>query len=369
MEERIERILVVVPAQLGDVLIVTPLIRAARARWPQALVDVIGLPGTLGLLAGNPDVHACIEMTRTGGLKGQLRQAASLWRRYDLGFVVRITDRAHLYGLVAARQRSSIVSPRGSRWKRWIGTHVVEQDDGGHYVMHALKLIRPWSALPASVSVVPPPAQPLPADLERQLRHPCVVVHVPSTWTYKQWPVQHYRELVQGLLAGGAQVVLTGSPSPQDRALVEAVAGVAAPPALIDAGGRLALPQVRALLDHADAYVGPDASITHLAAAVGVPVVTVYGPSLPDAFGPWPQSHAPGQPWQRRAQRQQAGNVIMLQGDDLPGRTCVPCARMGCEARHDSRSHCLDTLAADRVLAEVRGILARVPGGGAARHG
>src|SRR5262249_9321267 len=196
--------------------------------------------------------------------------AASLWRRYDLGFVVRITDRAHLYGWIAARRRSSVVPPQGpgSRWKRWISTHTVEQEDGGHYVMHALQLIRPWSALPESVSVVPPPAQPLPAELARQLRHPCVVVHVPSTWTYKQWPIARYRELVQGLLADGAQVVLTGSPSPQDRALVEAVASVAAPPALIDAGGRLALPQVRALLDRADAYVGPDASLTHLAAAV-----------------------------------------------------------------------------------------------------
>jgi heptosyltransferase-3 len=359
--ERIERILVVVPAQLGDVLIVTPLIRAARMRWPDALIDVIGLPGTLGLLAGNPDVHACIEMARSGGVKGQLRQAASLWRRYDLGFVVRITDRAHLYGWAAARQRSAIVSPagHGGRWKRWLATHTAPQEDGAHYVMHALQLIRPWSTLPASVSVVPPPAQPLPAELERQLRHPCVVVHVPSTWAYKQWPVAQYRGLVEGLLADGAQVVLTGSPSAQDRALVEAVAGVGVPPAVIDVAGRLALPHVRALLDRADAYVGPDASITHLAAAVGVPVVTVYGPSLPDAFGPWPQAHAPGQPWQRRAQRQQVGNVVMLQGDDLPGRACVPCARMGCEGRHDSRSHCLETLAHERVLAEVRAILAR----------
>ena len=43
------------------------------------------LPGTLGLLAGNPDVHACIEMTRSGGLKGQLRQAASVLKELDSG--------------------------------------------------------------------------------------------------------------------------------------------------------------------------------------------------------------------------------------------------------------------------------------------
>jgi len=356
---QINRILVVVPAQLGDVLICTPLIRAARTRWPDARIDVLGFTETLDLLAGNPDICACIEVSRSLSLMAQLLQAASLWRRYDLAFVTRTTDRAHLYGLVAARHRSGLVPGHGpgSRWKRRITQHCFVPQDGGHYVLRKLQLIGPWSDLPASVSLVPPPAQRLPSHLESQLRHPRVIVHVPSSWRYKQWPVAHYRLLVERLLADGVQVVLTGSASSHDRSLVDGVRDVGNPPALLDVAGQLSLSQVRSLLEGADAYVGPDSSVTHLAAAIGVPIVALYGPSLPDAFGPWPNGHAPTQPWLRRAQRQQEGNIVLLQGGDLPGKTCVPCARMGCENRHVSASHCLETLAPELVLTELRSIL------------
>jgi heptosyltransferase-3 len=353
------RVLVIIPALLGDVLLCTPLIRAARVRWPRARIDVLGMAGTLELLAGNPDIDNCIGVSRSDRLPARLRQAGTLWRRYDLALVVRTTDRAHLYGWIAAGRRSSLVPGYGpgSRWKRWITQHRVEPRDGDHRVLEDLKLIAPWSGSAAPVSLVPPAGQALPADLDASLRNPCVVVHVPASVTYKQWPAAHLRRLVAALLSDGVQVILTGSPSPQDRALVEAVRDVGTSPDLIDAAGCLSLPQVRTLLARADAFTGPDSSVTHLAAAVGVPVVAVYGPSLPDAFGPWPGGHAATQPWLRRASRQQVGDITILQGGDLPGTRCVPCGRMGCDDRPGSASHCLETLSVERVLSELRAIL------------
>jgi heptosyltransferase-3 len=142
------------------------------------------------------------------------------------------------------------------------------------------------------------------------------------------------------------------------------VRGTDALPGLLDVSGQLSMPQVRALLQHADAYLGPDTSVTHLASAVGVPIVTLFGPTNPQDFGPWPHDHPATQPWQRRAGRQQVGNIVVLQGPDLPGRTCVPCNRMGCEHRHDSASHCLLELAPERVLSELRLMLERERGAG-----
>jgi heptosyltransferase III len=360
--EDIRRILVVAPAQLGDMLICTPLIRAARLRWPEAQIDVLGFAGTLELLSGNRDISQRIEIPRAHGLKAQLRQAAQLWRRYDLAFVTRTTDRAHLYGVLAARCRSAMVPAAGqpgSRWKRWAAQHHFVPDKRVHQVMEKLQLIGPWMDMPSEVSIEPPAPQALPAQLEGVLRHPLAVVQVPSVWRYKQWPTAHYRAVVEGLLADGAQVVLTGSGSAHDRGLVAQVAGAGASPDLLDVSGQLTLRQVRTLLEQADAYLGPDTSVTHLAAAVGVPVVSVFGPSLPDSFGPWPQPHAATPPWSRRATQQQVQNIVLLQGPDLPGRQCVPCGRMGCTNRHDSDSHCLVALAPERVLAEMRSILRR----------
>ena len=59
-----------------------------------------------------------------------------------------------------------------------------------------------------------PASEPLPPALQRQLAPGYVVVHTPSMWPYKQWPLPHFRRLIELLAQGGRQVVLTGEPGP-----------------------------------------------------------------------------------------------------------------------------------------------------------
>ena len=80
-------VLVVVTRQIGDVLLTTPLIHAAKQRWPEAAVDVLGFEGTLGMLRGNPDVRTLIATPPRLGLAGGLALARQLWRRYDLALI------------------------------------------------------------------------------------------------------------------------------------------------------------------------------------------------------------------------------------------------------------------------------------------
>ena len=359
--QSVRRILVITPAQLGDVLLCTPLIRSARARWPAARIDVLGFARTLELLVGNPDVGELIEIPAASGRRAQLRQAWTLRRHYDLALVTRTGDRSHLYGIVCARIRSALLPGDGPGrfWKRWMAQHAITPAPSTHQVLQKLQLLEPWADSPKALALVPPAAEPLPAAIEARITHPCVVVHVPSMWRYKQWPPEHFRRVVDGLLADGVQVILTGSDSSKDRAQIEQVRGGDALPGLLDVSGRLTMPQLRTLLERVDAYVGPDTSVTHLAAAVGVPIVTLFGPTSPQDFGPWPRDHPPVQPWLRRADRQQIGNVVVLQGPDLPERACVPCNRMGCGDHHASPSHCLQALQPERVLAELSLVLQR----------
>ena len=59
-DDRFARIIVICTRQIGDVLLTTPLIAAAKERWPEARIDVLGFGGTLGMLRGNPDVAELI---------------------------------------------------------------------------------------------------------------------------------------------------------------------------------------------------------------------------------------------------------------------------------------------------------------------
>lgn len=350
------RIIVIVTRQIGDVLLTTPLIQAARERWPQAEIDVLGFAGTLGMLRGNPAVHEFIEVPPGSGWRQARALLPRIWRRYDLALIAEASDRAHLYGWAAAKLRSSLVPQRRSIswWKKRLSQHTVTiDDDHTPTVLEKLALLAPWGALPGKVEITPPITQELPADLLAQLRERPVVVHVPSMWRYKQWPVKHFAEVIEALLARGHQVVLTGAASEVDQAQVAAVRHLGSPPHLIDVSGELNLNQVTALLRRAALYVGPDTSITHLAAATGTPVVTMFGPTNPVRWGPWPQGEPAATPWQRALPRQTAGKVILLQA----AQDCIACGRAGCDDHRDSRSACLEALPPQRVIDECLRVL------------
>jgi heptosyltransferase III len=361
------RILVICTRQLGDVLLTTPLVRAAKRRWPAASIDVLGFGGTLGMLRGNIDVSELIEVPAGSGWRGSWPLIRRLWRRYDLALVAQHSDRAHLYAWVAARRRSGLVPLRADGsvwWKRGLLLHAVEiaGDRGAaHSVTEKLRLLQPWlehGTAAAQPRLQAPAPEPLPTAIATQLRGGPVVVHVPSMWRYKQWPLTHFRYLIESLLADGHQVVLTGGAGKTDREMVVQVLDLGAPPALLNACGQLTLGQMVTLLQQAALYVGPDTSITHLAAAVGVSIVALFGPTNPQRWGPWPLGSATEQPYRQREQRQAVGSIVLLQGPDLPTGPCVPCGRAGCEDHNASRSHCLDHIAPERVVEEARVLLA-----------
>ena len=350
LQDDFARILVICTRQIGDVLLTTPLIHAARLRWPSAAIDVLGFAGTLGMLRGNDDVRALVEVEADSGWRGAWRVLRRIWRRYDLALIAQYSDRAHLYGWAAARRRSGqVFAGAKSWWKRALLDHAVLLDDvHEHAVTEKLRLLAPWG-LPAEATFVAPRAEALPDAIAAALEDRYAVLHVPSLVRYKQWPLEHYATLARSLVDRGLQVVLSGGPGEDDRTACADVTARVASPRVLDVSGRLDLGQMASLLARAAVYVGPDTSITHLAAACGTPVAALYGPISPRLWGPSSGGPLTSSPWLDRAERQRVGKVIVIQGR----APCVPCNRAGCEDRRDSRSACLEGLAPARVEAAV----------------
>lgn len=354
-----KRIVVVATRQIGDVLLTTPLIRAARERWPEARIDVLGFAGTLGMLRGNADIYALIESPPRLGWRGFWSLARRLWRRYDLALVTQPGDRAHLMGWIAAPLRSGIVPAQGGSnwWKKLLLDHVATAagDRGDvHVVAEKLSLLAPWLDLPpAQPRVIVPPAAALPHDVLEALRPGAVVLHAPSMWPYKQWPIDHFRSLASELLARGRQVILTGSSARRDQECVAALLDLAPSPQLLNVSGRLDFNQLVALFAKAALYIGPDTSVSHLATASGVSVLAIFGPTNPLRWAPWPARPEARALFERSTLAQSVGNVTVMQSD-LP---CVPCGRAGCEDSLNSRSDCLMEIVPQRVLKEALRIL------------
>ncbi|MHB1124573.1 MAG: glycosyltransferase family 9 protein [Ramlibacter sp.] len=358
-EQEIRRVVIIVTRQIGDVLLTTPLLQAARERWPQARIDVLAFAGTAGMLHGNPHLDRLLEYPARLGWSGFRSLVRRLWRQYDLALVADPGDRAHLLGWIAAPRRSGVIPAHGaSNWLKRLALEqvVVSAGDLGsvHVTAERQALIAPWASgrLPPP-QVVPPPARDLPPPLRELVRPGAVVVHAPSMWPYKQWPIIHFEQLVAGLLAQGRQVVLTGSGGGRDQECIAPLRALGQPPRLVDASGRLNFNELAALLRQAALYIGPDTSVSHLAAATGMPVIAIFGPTNPLRWAPWPAKGEAQALFARSAAVQQAGNVTVLQGT----QPCVPCGRAGCEDHRQSRSDCLQSISPEQVLAQADRIL------------
>jgi heptosyltransferase III len=352
-------VLIVATRRIGDVLLATPLVRSVKRAWPDAAVDALVFAGTEGVLAANPDVRRALTVPERPGTAAHLAFLAGLARRYDVALSTQHGDRATLYAWLAGRWRAGLLNPTTKeRWKRALLQRWIPFDDRDtHTVRMNLALAGALGIAPrAEVAVCWSPSDA--AGVERRLAGaaglPLAVLHPYPKFNYKMWHGAGWIEVAGWLSARGHRVVLSGGPDPAEVAYV---AGLAArmPPLTENLSGRLSLAETAYLLSRAAAYVGPDTAATHMAAALGVPTVALYGPTDPVKWGPWPKGQAADvNPWRRHGS-QIAGRVALVQGREA----CVPCLAEGCERRLDSYSDCLVGLPASSVIGALEKVLAR----------
>jgi len=341
------KILVVALRRLGDVLLTTPLLRSLRQAWPDAIIDCLVFADTAGILEGNSDIDNVVTMPARPSARQSLALAARLWRRYALAISTQCGDRPSFFAYVAGRLRAGPIEDNaGGRLKRLGYRRSVPSVAGVHRVEEILRLADALGIARAPYVIAP-----------RRVRSPVApegdyaVIHAAPMYRYKQWTKEGWRALAAALAARGLPVVATGGPDQGERDYLDEVWSGAGT-AVRRVEGRLNWAELADLLAGARLYVGPDTSVTHLAAASGCPTVALYGPTDPRLWGPWPAGGL-DEMWQAAATVQQRGNVRLVQ-NPLP---CMPCQLEGCERWRDSCSVCLDELAPDEVVRVVDEVL------------
>jgi heptosyltransferase III len=351
------RILVVVLRRLGDVLLATPLIRSLRRAWPNARIDALVFADTAEILAGNPDLSGIIEVSARPNVPASLRLAAQLWNRYELAISTQSGDRPTLYAWVAGKRHLGPVDPglRGAL-RRQLLDRSVPPALGVHRVEEVLRL-----ADALAIARVPEVVCPQDDSLHNAPDEPFAIVHAAPMFRYKQWTPAGWRALAAALAERGMRVLATGGPDPAERAYLDGTWEGATVERL---DGRVTWREIVGLLKRAKVYVGPDTSVTHLAAASGCPTVALFGPTDPRLWGPWPAGGL-SEPWAATGTIQRRGNVWLVQ-NPLP---CLPCQREGCARHINSFSACLDELSPRHVLQVVEQALeapdGRLSGSGA----
>lgn len=328
--------LVIQTSYLGDMVLTTPLLAQLARR---GAVDVVATPASAPLLAGHPAPRRVIVYDKRGadrGATGLLRLARSLAaERYDTAYLAQGSWRSALLALLArVPARIGFATSAG----RLLYTRTAAYRDDMHHAARLLMLARPNGREPTAAELRPTlhpgsadraAVDALLADAGIATGEPLIGLAPGSVWGAKRWP--YFPELAT-LLQGSARPVVIGGV--EDAPLARAIA--AATPAAIDATGRLSLLASAELIGRLRALVTNDSLPQHLASAMGVPTLTVFGPTVP-AFGFGPL--APGS--------------AVVGHAALP---CRPCDRHGPRRCPLGHHRCLRELTAPRLADQLRGM-------------
>lgn len=336
-----KRILCIKLKHIGDVLLMTPAIRALRRAWPESAIAALVPRGTEEVLQENADLNAVLVFDRGAGSW----QAIRALRKYapDLVLEMGQGDREAVLGwLSGAQTRVGYAPGRSGGWRRVLLTGTVPWNGNQHVVETNLDLVRACGisaeATRPVLLVQPEVRSRMAARLASAGVGPgqsLVVVHPVSRWLFKAWPETGCAEVIGRLLrhTGLAVAVTSGPNATEVEAANRILARVAGP--IINLVGRTTLAELAAVLERAQLFLGVDSAPMHMAAALGIPVVALFGPSGEVSWGPWGDGH------------------VVVSSPYL----CRPCGQDGCLG--SKRSDCLEAISAGTVWEAVEPILSR----------
>jgi heptosyltransferase-1 len=370
------KILLVRLRLIGDVVFTTPAVTAIRDAFPEAHITYLVEPAAAAVVQGHPGVDRVHVVPRLRGwrrLAGDLALARQLRaERFDLVVDFHGGPRASFLTWATGAPRRVGYAVKG---RSWMYTDVVSRPADlrpRHSVENQWDLLghlgRSLAAAPDRVAhrVRMDEAPAAAAAVARRLAeagigpaHRLVVVHVSAGNPFRRWPMDHFVELAVRLAAKDAtrRIILTSGPSEAEAArgiVAQARRRLAAdrltdggspgaPAIEADAAARIrtgdeySLAELRSLVARAAVFVGGDSGPLHLAATSDVPIVGVYGPTLPVRSAPW---------------RPPAAVTVSVERLDL---ACRPCDQRRC-VTGDIR--CLTGLGPEPVVAAVEQVLA-----------
>lgn len=287
----IPTILVVKPCCFGDVMMATPALRALRRHFQRARIDVLTTAWCAEALRNNPNVDRVYRYPTSVSAINYLRLEHRIRQEhYDLGLSL---DRSPLVnGLLSAAgipERAGIDSDgRGIGLTRRV-TPVAHEHETELY----LRVVASVGARACGLDPQYCPredARTKAADLLSELPQPVVVIHPGgavnprSTQLSKRWPVERFGALASELVErDGASIVVVGADSDRDAAQGAVDFSNAD---VTDLSTQLSIPELAAVCERAQLYVGNDSGMSHLASAVGTPTVTIFGPTNPEMYRP-----------------------------------------------------------------------------------
>ncbi len=327
------KVLLIRLREIGDVVFTTPAVRAIRHHFPHAHISYLVEPAAAPVVQGNPHIDDVIVAPRRRGGRG-LKSEIALVRRirgeqFDLVIDFHGGPRASILAWLSGAPARIGYEVAGRAWMYTTRVARPRELRRRHSVENQWDLLtRLGIAAPSpEASPVEMPIDPVALQrVEKRLtdagigtRDALIVIHVSAGNPFRRWPLPAFASVAARLAAAdpSRRIVVTSGPS--EREAADAViqhARAAMPPDTrerVVAIGDYSLTELRALVQRAALFVGGDSGPAHVASTSPVPIVTLYGPTLPERSAPWRAAAFPSE------------------AVDTPGLPCRPCDQRVCE--------------------------------------
>jgi heptosyltransferase-2 len=289
--EAIRHILIIRLSSLGDIVLTTPILPLLRASCPAARIDFLLKAEYQDLLRTHPCVDRLLLWEKRQSATAMLRTLRQT--RYDVVLDLHRTWRSRLlYRSVKARRRLAYDKQVLRRallvrlhWNTLKAMTPVPERYAAPLRRLGIKAPLPPTALYPDPECQDAMVRHLAQALPEAAARPLLAVAPGARWPTKRWPVERFAQAAQALARPrGAAVVLVGDRP--EAPLARVVASHLSVP-VIDYTGHLSLMQTAALIQRCQLLLCNDSGLMHVAVALQVPVVAVFGPTVQE-FGFYP---------------------------------------------------------------------------------
>ena len=335
-----KKILIIQTAFPGDLILTTPLIRAAKEKFPDSELHILVIPQTQELLKNNPHIKGMIVYAKKGGNGLGFWQAVKKLKsmRFDLALIPHRSFRSGLLAKLAGCELR--VGFKNSAGKIFLTDRVDYRLDQ-HEIVRNLSLLGWEGAQPEPILPELFPSEEEITRVEAYLNEhnskigdDLVCIAPGSVWATKRWLPESFAQ-VGDLLMKKEQVKVVLIGSGDDCRLAEEISSMMSSKP-INACGRLNLLESAALISKAKLVISNDSAPTHIAVAMRTPVITIFGSTVPE-FGFYPFGE---------------GNAIIQKQ-----LYCRPCGIHGLKRCPEGHFRCMKEISAEEVLLAAEKIL------------
>jgi lipopolysaccharide heptosyltransferase II len=291
---KVKRVLVVRLRSIGDTVLSTPSLIALRRFLPDARIDILLEDWVAPVLEGFDAVDNVLTVSR-GSKKSRFAAARKIRRnQYDVAFnlhggttatfFVRVSGAPHRVGFSHYSYKflyNHLLSSSVDFWQKEI-LHSAEQQLALPGFAGVPVDDRPKSRL----AVTEKARNSMAEKLQSEIRNPkskIALLHPVAATETKQWAIENFARTAEFLSAKGFRVAAVATR--KEREVLENLKQLSTAPVLTF--DDLSLPEITALASRAEIFVGNDSGIAHIAAAVNVPSVVIFGSSNVNHWRPW----------------------------------------------------------------------------------